>query len=59
MVAGVATHKDECVGGEAGACEGAEVADGVARGIEEVEGAVVEVVDCFEAVDCEVDGVEI
>jgi len=47
MVADVAAHQDERIG--RGACKACQVANGVARCVEEVEGAIGEEVICAEA----------
>ena len=51
-MADVSAHEDESVGGRP--CETADVADAVARGVEEVEGAIAEEVECAEVSDFEV-----
>ena len=53
MVACVGGHEDEGIGRGGHAREGAEVARCVAGGVEQVEGAVAEVVDGAEAADAE------
>jgi hypothetical protein len=51
MVREVCAHEYEVVRARGGAGESAEVADGVARGVDEVEGAVAEVVEGCEGAD--------